>query len=290
MAHQSHRHHHSASEPGEPHMAALLDLDAEVLHAHLSEAAAWLADLTGDVPVRRILDLGCGTGAGTFTLLRRFEEAEALAVDASPQLLHHLRDRARDLGVADRVRTVEADLDAAWPALDGMDVVWASASLHHLADPDRALREVFTALRPGGLLAVAELDGLPRFLPDDLGIGRPGLEARCRATLTHRQAGTLPHLGADWGPHLSRAGFAIEAERPVTIALEPPLPRSAGRYAQTVLSSMRAGLDGLLSTDDLSVLDLLIDDDGPESVLRRGDLTVRTERTVWLARRPAVAG
>jgi SAM-dependent methyltransferase len=270
-------------------MAALLDLDADVLHAHLSEVATWLADLTGGVPVRRILDLGCGTGAGTFTLLRRFEDAEAIAVDTSPQLLHHLRGRARDLGVTDRVRTVEADLDAAWPALDDVDLVWASASLHHLADPDRALRGVFTALRPGGLLAVTELDGLPRFLPDELGLGRPGLEARCRATLAHRHAETLPHLGADWGPHLSRAGFTVETERPVTIALEPPLPESAGRYAQAVLRRMRAGLDGLMGTDDLSVLDLLIDNDGPESVLRRDDLTVRTERTVWLARRPPVA-
>ena len=41
-----------------------------------------------------------------------------------------------------------------------------------------------------------------------------------------------------------------------------------------------------MSADDLATLDTLIDSDGPDSVLRRGDLTVRTARTVWIARRP----
>jgi SAM-dependent methyltransferase len=290
MAHQSHQHHQSASEPDESDMAELLDLDAEVLHAYLSEVTAWLEDLTVDMSVRRVLDLGSGTGTGTFALLRHFKNAEAIAVDRSPQLLHHLRNKARDLGVADRVSTVEADLDAVWPAFGGVDLVWASASLHHMTDPDRALREVFAALRPGGLLAVIELDGFPRFLPDDLGLGRPELEARCRAMLAHRHAEEVPHLGSDWGPRLSRAGFVIEAERPFTIELSPPLPESTGRYAQVLLRRMRAVLDGRMSADDLSVLDLLIDGDGPDSVLRRDDLIVRTERTVWAARRPPVAG
>jgi len=34
------------------------------------------------------------------------------------------------------------------------------------------------------------------------------------------------------------------------------------------------------------VLDTLIDSDGPDGVLHRGDLTVRNARTMWAARRP----
>ncbi|GII59230.1 hypothetical protein Pth03_76190 [Planotetraspora thailandica] len=37
------------------------------------------------------------------------------------------------LGVADRIRTIQADLDQTWPALGPADLVWASASLHHMA-------------------------------------------------------------------------------------------------------------------------------------------------------------
>ncbi|MER7400380.1 class I SAM-dependent methyltransferase [Streptomyces sp. NPDC000151] len=291
MTPHAHQHQHHASGPGAPHdepyVAELLDLEADVLHAHLTELTAWLAELTAERPVRRVLDLGSGAGTGTFALLRRFEGAEAIAADASPRLLHHLQGKARELGVADRVRTVEADLDAAWPDFGGVDLVWASAALHHMSDPDRALREAYTALAPGGLLAVIEMAGNPCFLPDDLGIGRPGLEARCRAALAGLHAETVPHLGADWGPLLSRAGFAIAAERPFTVELTSPLPEATGRYAQGVLGRMRTALDGRVAADDLSVLDTLLDSDGPHSLLHRDDLVVRTERRVWAARRPA---
>jgi SAM-dependent methyltransferase len=281
-----HQHHHPGAETSDAAMAELLDLDAEVLHSHVSDVTAWIRELAADPPPHRILDLGSGTGAGTFALLQRFEGAEVIAMDISAALLDHLTGRARLLGVADRVRTIPADLDAAWPALDPVDLAWASKSLHHVADPDRVLTKVLAALRPGGLLVVTEMDSFPRFLPDDLGLGRPGFEARCHAALAERHAAELPELGSDWGPRLSRAGFTIEAERFFAIDLTPPLPASASRYAQASLRRLRSGLDGQMSGDDLATLDILVDSDGPDGVLQRGDLTVRTARTVWVGRRP----
>ena len=76
----------------------------------------------------------------------------------SAYLLGRLRDKADALGVAERIRTVEADLDAEWPAIGPVDLAWASSSLHHMADPDRVLTEVFATMNSGGLLVVAELD------------------------------------------------------------------------------------------------------------------------------------
>jgi SAM-dependent methyltransferase len=284
----NHQHQHQHPGPAgtdEPAMAELLDLDAEVLHSYLSEVTAWIQDLAGDLAPHRILDLGAGTGAGSLALLQRFEGADAVALDVSAQLLHRLRDKARVLGVAGRVRTIEADLDAAWPAIDPVDLAWASLSLHHMADPDRVLCDVFAALNPGGLLAVLEMGSFPRFLPDNLGLGRPGLEARCHAILADRRAAELPYLGSDWGPRLSQAGFTIEAERSFAIDLTPPLPAATGRYAAATLRRIRSHLDGQLSAGDLAALDALIGD-GPDSILRRDDLTVRSGRTGWLARRP----
>ncbi|RCG33179.1 class I SAM-dependent methyltransferase [Sphaerisporangium album] len=282
-----HQHgHHAAAGNGEAAMAEILDLDAEVMHAYMSEVTAWIGELTADAPPRRILDLGSGTGTGTFALLRRFGRADAVALDVSSDMLRHLAERARELGLADRIRTVQADLDAEWPALDPVDLVWASSSLHHMADPDRVLADVFATLRPGGLLVVAEMESFPRFLPDDLGIGRPGLEARCKAVLDERRIAVHPHFGSDWGSRLTKAGFAIEDERTSAIELTPPLPPATGRYAQASLRRLRSGLDGVLSADDLATLDVLLDGDGPASLLRRDDLTVRTTRTVWAARRP----
>jgi SAM-dependent methyltransferase len=284
--HHRHDEHHSAAGTGEAAMAELLDLDADVLHSYLSEVTAWIHEFVADSAPRRILDLGSGTGTGTFALLERFERADATALDLSAPLLHHLGNKARERGVAGRIRTVQADLDAAWPDIDTVDLVWASASLHHMADPDRVLTEVFAALRPGGLLVAVEMGSFPRFLPDDPDIGRPGLEARCHAALAEVHTAEVPHLGSDWGPRLAKAGFTIEAERIFTIHLTPPLPASTGRYAQASLRRMRSRLDGRMSADDLAALDALLDSDGPEGVLQRDDLCVRTARTVWVARRP----
>jgi SAM-dependent methyltransferase len=283
---ENHHQHHPAAESDSAAMAEILDLDAEVLHSYLSEVIAWVHELAADLPRRRILDLGSGTGTGALALVQRFEGADVIALDISAQLLDRLRDKARALGVADRVHTVQADLDAPWPAIDAVDLVWASNSLHHMADPDRVLTEVFAALHPGGLLAVAEMNSFPRFLPDDLGLGRPGLEARFHAALAEGLAHELPHLGSDWASRLNGAGFTIEAERTFVIDLTPPLPASTGRYAQASLRRARSGLDGRVSADDLDTLDTLIHSDGPDSVLRRDDLTVRAARTVWVARRP----
>jgi SAM-dependent methyltransferase len=265
---------------------------------------AWVHELAAGRSPRRILDLGSGTGTGALALARRFTEADIIAVDMSAGLLGHLADKARAAGVAGRIHAVQADLDAGWPDVGSVDLVWASASLHHLSDPDRVLAGVLAALSPGGLLAVAELDSFPRFLPGDPGRspGDPGrspgdpadpgpgslagLEARCHAALAAGLAGEVPHLGGDWGPRLSRAGFTIEAERHFDIDLGPPLPAAAGRYAQASLRRMRSALGGQISTGDLAALDALIDGDGPGGVLQREDLTVRAARTVWMARRP----
>lgn len=273
---------HHGHESDDAALAELVDLDAEVLSAYLDDVMGLIqAAATG--PIHRIVDLGSGTGTGALALLRRFDGAEVIAVDASATMLDRVRAKAARLGRQGTIRTVRADLDDSWPALGPVDLVWAAASMHHLADPDRVLADVFGAIRPGGLLAVAELDSFPRFLSGDLGAG---LEERCHAVIGEARARDLPHIGDDWGTRLRRAGFAVELERTFTIDLSAPLPAAAGRYAWASLRRARTGLEGRISAADLATLDALLDEDGPESILRRDDLRVRATRTLLLARRP----
>ncbi|MGC5344185.1 class I SAM-dependent methyltransferase [Streptomyces sp. DT24] len=269
---------HAGADAGTVAMVEMLELDAEVLGTHLSELTAWLSELTDREP-GHIVDLGSGPGTGSLALARRFPRADVTAMDLSPHMLHRLSERASALGLADRVRAVRADLTEDWPQLGTVDLVWAASSLHDMADPDRVLASTFDALRPGGLLAVTEMDFFPRFLPDDTGVGRPGLEARVHAVLNKGPA-------LDWTEHLARAGFALEAERPFTIDLPAPLPPATAHYARTCLRRLRSHLGDGLPADDLTALDTIVDDEGPHGVLRRTDLTVRTTRTTWVARRP----
>jgi SAM-dependent methyltransferase len=274
-----HDHGHTGDSGGQ---AEILDLDAEVLAEHIASITTWLPLETSP---RQIVDLGCGTGTGTFALLTRFPEAHVTAVDTSTGHLQRLREKARAQGVDDRVRTVQADLDTTWPNLGTPDLVWASASMHHMAAPDRTLRQIHDTLAPGGLLAVVELAGFPRFLPEDASHERPGLEERCHTASDRHHAQHVPHRGADWGPKLTAAGFTIEGERTITVNIEGSRSPAIGRYALGSLQRMRSTVADALPSEDLAALDQLLDTDSPHSILRRSDLALRTERTVWAARR-----
>jgi hypothetical protein len=84
---------------------------------------------------------------------------------------------------------------------------------------------------------------------------------------------------------LTAAGFTVEDEHTVAVRIEGARDEAIGRYALGVLRRVRGAVADGLAPEDLGALDRLLDTDGPHSVLRRDDLTVRTERTVWAARR-----
>jgi SAM-dependent methyltransferase len=264
-------------------MAELADLDAEVMHRYLDDATAWVATV---MPApERVLDLGAGTGTGTTALAKRFERADITAIDASDDMLGWARAKIAERGLGNRVRTLVADLDTGWPGLPAADLVWASLSLHHTADPQRVLTDVRSALRPGGVLAVLEMGRLPRFLPDDLGIGPVGLEERLNDAVAAMHAEMMPTIGTDWGPRLDKAGFTPIDARRFSLDLEPPLPAATPQYALTFLRRVRPRLDGRLADDDLTTLDTLLTDSGPHSIRERDDLRVSGSRYGWLVRR-----
>lgn len=276
LAHQ-HTHDHGATSTAQ---ADLLDLSGKVFGSAVEPVLAWASTLA-PAP-RTVVDLGAGTGAGTVALARRFPDATVVAVDRSTEHLGRTHAAAERAGVADRVRTVAADLDDGWPTdaagplTDAADLVWAASSLHEVADAARLLADVHAALAPGGLLVVVELDGLPTFLPDD-GDGGPGLERRLHAALAARGWNSYP----DWGPYLERAGFALLGRR--TFAADAdPTSEAADRYAHVSLRNARAAVGEALDPADRAALDALLSD-----APRRGrDLTPRVRHVTWAARRP----
>jgi hypothetical protein len=61
---------------------------------------------------------------------------------------------------------------------------------------------------------------------------------------------------------------------------------AARRYAQVWLQQLRARIGEQLDADDAHTLARLVDGDDPASVLNRGTVHIRGERTVTVARRP----
>jgi SAM-dependent methyltransferase len=295
--HQAHDHHahgqgaHQHGSAADDNYTDLLELDAEVLAGYWSAALDWVRD-AADGPGLRLLDLGSGTGTGAIGLAKRFPEAAVVALDISPVSADRVRAKAAGLGLGQRVRPVEADLDLGWPDLGWpaadtplLDLTWASMSLHHMADPGQVLRDALAATRPGGLIAVAEFSEPLRFLPDDLGFGQPGLEDRLADTLGHAHTEQMPTLGSQWAPRLAEAGWNVVAEREFPIDLNPPSNPNAARYARAWFARLSEGLAARLEPGDHATLTELLDDSSPRSVLHRANLHIRGVRTITLARR-----
>ena len=278
----SHTHDHD-HQPG-PDLNDLLELDAVVLADYWDEVLSWVADAAAD-GARLVVDLGTGVGTGALGLSSRLPEAQVLAVDISAAALERLDAKAARLGLGPRIRTVQADIDSSWPDFGLIDVTWVSMAIHHFSDPDLVLQAVRSSTRPGGLLAVAEFSEFIRFLPRDLGIGRPGFEDRVTAALRLANHHAVPELGSEWPPRVEAAGWRVLAHRDFEIDLPPPQSADARAYACGWFERLASSSSIALEADDRATLMELLDASSPHSLARREDLRITGTRSVTLATR-----
>lgn len=284
-------HHHDTTHIDWDELGPLLERGAELQNPLYRQAAAWLGELLPAAGVRRILDIGSGPGVLTALLAEAFPYAEVVAVDATEPLLARARARAERAGLGDRVRTSHAELPDNSEELGEADLIWAGNSVHHIGDQRGVLADFARLLRPGGLLAVVE-GGLPsRHLPRDIGIGRPGLEGRIDAAagewfirMRAELSGTKDEV-EDWRALLGAAGLTPSGTRSFLLDIPAPVPEVVREQLVSAFAWQRKILDGLLSAEDLALLDRLLDPEDPQGLRHRPDVYLLTARTVHTARR-----
>ena len=119
---------------------------------HFYEAPL-LARLGGRIAGGRVLEAGCGSGAGTRLILDKFGAARVDAFDLDPAMVEKARRRLARYGHG-RVRLAvgsATDLRAAVGAQDASyDAVFEFGIIHHVEDWRAALAEIARVLRPGG--------------------------------------------------------------------------------------------------------------------------------------------
>lgn len=158
-----------------------------------------LAQLAGVQAGWRVLDVASGRGR-TAQLLASELGAVVTGVDLSPRSVAAARAEAEAAGLGTRVRFVEGNAAALPVASATFDAVTCECALCLFSGKQQAIAEIRRALRPGGVLAIAdvtaELDDLPPALR--------GAAARVACT-----ADALTRDGYE--ALLHHAGFALEA-------------------------------------------------------------------------------
>ncbi|MBI2845787.1 MAG: methyltransferase domain-containing protein [Chloroflexi bacterium] len=113
----------------------------------------WKRSILDKLPAQatQVLDLACGTGILTFSLARRYPQAEILGVDIMPEYLEIARSKARE----EKISNVQFILERAEEVvLEGMFDCITGSYLPKYVDPQLLLRNIAPHLRSGGLLVL----------------------------------------------------------------------------------------------------------------------------------------
>jgi SAM-dependent methyltransferase len=96
------------------------------------------------------LDVGCGTGALSQTILHLAEPASIKGIDRSEGFVNFAREHVQD----DRVSFEVGDAEALTDDSESFDVVVSGLVLNFIPHPERALAEMTRITRSGGVVAV----------------------------------------------------------------------------------------------------------------------------------------
>jgi SAM-dependent methyltransferase len=136
----------------DPEMARL----AAISRLYGPMTGAWL-DAAGIRPGMRVADLGCGPGDVTFAAAERVGPTGAVVgVDDADQALEFARRRAQEAGLQN-VSFERGDVTR-WRPAEPVDAVVGRFILIHLPDPVAQVAHLIDLVRPGGVVAFADVD------------------------------------------------------------------------------------------------------------------------------------
>ncbi|MGV0814542.1 class I SAM-dependent methyltransferase [Mycolicibacterium boenickei] len=195
-----------AEESGEVFDAALIDVVLPLV--------AGLPDrLSAGVDVA---DFGCGSGHAINVMAQAFPASRFTGIDFSDEGLAVGTAEAAERGLTNA--QFEAHDLAELDVTDAYDVITAFDAIHDQAQPARVLRNIFRALKPGGVFLMVDIKASSR-LEDNVGIPlRPFFytvsTVHCMSvSLAYDGAG----LGTAWGRQLATSMLADAGFDAVTV-------------------------------------------------------------------------
>ena len=132
------RHFNKAAED-EEHFPSTID--PRIYHVKL------IMEYFGDLTDKRVLDVGCGKGRFARVLHERHPQASFVGLDLSEAMLHY---------VPSEISPAAVSMTSLPFRSQSFDRAYATESLEHAVDIERAIAEICRVVKPGGRIVIID--------------------------------------------------------------------------------------------------------------------------------------
>lgn len=112
----------------------------------------------------RIADIGCGAGAGTLMLAKKYR-SKVRAVDFSWEFLDQLMCRARQAGLDDLIEPIECDMGSLEWESGTIDLLWSEGAAYNITF-EGALRRWRPLMALNGIAVISEMNYFSNDVPE----------------------------------------------------------------------------------------------------------------------------
>lgn len=196
---------------------------------------------------QQLLEVGCGVGAQTAILLRRFPQLKITGIDLNEKQLAAAQKSLKDLSYAKgrfKIKKMDAqNMNFEAKSFDAAFLCWI---LEHVPDPLQILNEVRRVLRPGGAVYITEVVNSSFFLDPY----SPNLWKYWMAFNDYQYDGAGdPFVGAKLGNFLSAVGFQKIQTEVITWHLDNRQPEKRRKIIEYWSELLMSAADQLVKAN-----------------------------------------
>ena len=104
----------------------------------------------------KVLDIGCGAGGITISLLRDFQAKMVVGVDVESDVLKKAKDKIERENLAEKIKVFLVGKGKLPFKANTFDVVFSKDSIVHVPDKETLFKEVSRVLMPGGVFVFSD--------------------------------------------------------------------------------------------------------------------------------------